>query len=73
MIVMSFTPQVVNAQAISNIRAVAAPGTEDQAAEKQRRHDYFAKCIVEMDPDRQMIVQVFGEEVTQQIENAVMF
>jgi hypothetical protein len=57
------------------LKIYAAPKELDAAAaaEKQRRHEHFSKCIVEMDPDRQMIVQVFGEEVTEQIENALMF
>ena len=43
-----------------------------EAAERQHRREQFAQKIIELDPDRQMIVQVYGEETTQAIENAIM-
>jgi hypothetical protein len=46
-------------------------GTEE-AADRQARREHFARKIIELDPDRQMIVQVYGEETTQAIEAALM-
>jgi hypothetical protein len=43
-----------------------------EAAERQQRREQFAQKIIELDPDRQMIVQVYGEETTLAIENAIM-
>ncbi len=39
---------------------------------EKRRHT-FAERIIELDPDRDMVVQIYGEEVTQNIEAAIMF
>ena len=42
-----------------------------QQVEERRRT--FAERIIELDPDRDMVVQVYGEEVTRNIEVAIMF
>ena len=44
----------------------------EEAAERQKRRDHFAEKIIELDPDRAMIVQVYGEETTCAIEEAMM-
>lgn len=44
----------------------------EAAAERQRRREHFAHMVIKLDPDRDMIVQVYGEEMTSAIENAVM-
>jgi hypothetical protein len=33
----------------------------------------MSDMVIALDPDRQMIVQVYGEEVTAAIERAVMY
>jgi hypothetical protein len=43
-----------------------------ETADRQKRRSHFSEKIIEMDPDRQMIVQVYGEEVTNAIEDAMM-
>ena len=43
------------------------------AEDRQRRRTHMSDVVVKMDPDRQMIVQVFGEETTCAIEKAVMY
>jgi hypothetical protein len=44
-----------------------------EAANRAARRLHFARSIIEMDPDRAMIVQVYGEEVTTAIEAAMMY
>ena len=44
----------------------------EAAAERQRRREHFAHMVIKLDPDRDMIVQVYGEETTSAIENAIM-
>jgi hypothetical protein len=44
----------------------------DEAADRQKRRNHFAAKIIELDPDRQMIVQVYGEATTHDIEAAMM-
>jgi hypothetical protein len=44
----------------------------DETADRQKRRSHFSEKIIELDPDRQMIVQVYGEEVTDAIEEAMM-
>ncbi|MGI9291237.1 MAG: hypothetical protein ACR2QG_08170 [Gammaproteobacteria bacterium] len=44
----------------------------DEAAERQKRRIHFADKIIELDPDREMIVQVYGEATTSAIEDALM-
>ena len=55
-----------------NILNNAAELSDKDQSEVAQRRDIFARRIIEMDPDRGMIVQVYGEEVTQAIENALM-
>jgi hypothetical protein len=43
-----------------------------EAQERAARREHFASTVVELDPDRAMIVQVYGEEVTAAIEDAMM-
>jgi hypothetical protein len=43
------------------------------AADRQRRRTHMSDTVIELDPDRQMIVQVYGEEITCAIEQAVMY
>jgi hypothetical protein len=43
------------------------------AAERQRRRTHMSDTVIALDPDRQMIVQVYGEYVTCAIEQAVMY
>jgi len=45
----------------------------DIAADRQRRRTHMSDTVIALDPDRQMIVQVYGEEVTGAIEQAVMY
>jgi len=50
----------------------AAEVDEAEAAERWKRREQFANVVIELDPDREMIVQVFGEETTQAIEHCLM-
>jgi len=43
------------------------------AADRATRRNHMSDVVIAMDPDRQMIVQVYGEEVTNAIEQAVMY
>jgi len=43
------------------------------AADRTARRNHMSDVVVALDPDRQMIVQVYGEEVTSAIEQAVMY
>ena len=43
------------------------------AADRTARRNPMSDVVVALDPDRQMIVQVYGEEVTSAIEQAVMY
>jgi hypothetical protein len=42
------------------------------ADERQARRAHMARMVVELDPDRNMVVQVYGEETVLAIEAAVM-
>lgn len=42
------------------------------AADRRARREHMAKMVVELDPDRNMVVQVLGEETVQAIEAALM-
>jgi hypothetical protein len=44
-----------------------------EAANRAARRLHFARTIIEMDPDRALIVQVYGGEVTSAIEEAMMY
>jgi hypothetical protein len=43
------------------------------AADRQLRRTHMSDTVIELDPDRQMIVQVYGEAITCAIEQAVMY
>jgi len=52
----------------------AAPEVGPEAtAEREKRRKHMADIVIAVDPDRQMIVQVYGEETTSAIESAVMY
>jgi len=53
-------------QAGATVDAVAA-------ANRQRRRTHMSDTVIEFDPDRQLIVQVYGEPTTAAIEQAVMY
>ena len=57
------------------IKILAAAEEVDAAAaeDRQRRRTHMSDLVVKLDPDRQMIVQVYGAETTSAIENAVMY
>lgn len=42
------------------------------AAAREARREHMARTMIELDPDRHLVVQVFGEETTQAIEAATM-
>lgn len=42
------------------------------AAERKARREHMARTMIELDPDRHLVVQVFGEETTRAIEAATM-
>ena len=43
------------------------------AADRAVRRNHMSDSVIALDPDRQMIVQVYGEEITHAIEQAVMY
>ncbi len=43
------------------------------AEERQRRRLHMSDMVIELDPDRNMVVQVFGEDTVQAIEATVMY
>lgn len=43
------------------------------AADRQRRRTHMSDTVIALDPDRQLIVQAYGEEITCAIEQAVMY
>jgi hypothetical protein len=43
------------------------------AADRAARRNHMSDSVIALDPDRQMIVQVYGEEITHAIEQAVMY
>jgi hypothetical protein len=51
----------------------AAEVSPAAAADRQRRRTHMSDTVIALDPDRQMIVQVYGEAVTCGIEQAVMY
>jgi len=53
-------------QAAETVDAVAA-------ADRQRRRTHMSDTVIALDPDRHMIVQVYGEDTTCAIEQAVMY
>lgn len=53
---------------------INAKQTDSATAEdRRRRRRHMSDLVIELDPDRQMIVQVYGEDITSAIERAVMF
>jgi len=53
----------------------AAAGELDAAAtaERKQRRTHMSDMVVALDPDRQMVVQVYGEDAVQAIEDTVMY
>lgn len=45
----------------------------DAAATRRKRREHMSDMVVHFDPDRHMVVQVYGEETVQAIENACMY
>jgi hypothetical protein len=45
---------------------------EAEAQQRYARRAHMAKTVVELDPDRNMVVQVYGEQTVQAIEAALM-
>lgn len=43
------------------------------AADREVRRKHMSDVVIALDPDRQVIVQVYGEEITSAIEQAVMY
>jgi hypothetical protein len=52
-----------NAEQLSDIKA---------AARRQRR-EQIGKAIMRLDPDRNMVVKIYGEDTTRMIEEANMY
>jgi len=51
-----------------------ATKTDSTAAdERRKRRRHMSDMVMELDPDREMIVQVYGEDITSAIERAVMY
>ena len=44
----------------------------DDAAARRVRRNHMSRTVIEQDPDRHMVVQVYGEAMTQKIEAASM-
>ena len=55
------------------IFAAAKETNNATADERRKRRTHMSDMVIELDPDRQMIVQVYGEDITSAIERAVMF
>lgn len=53
----------------------AAAGTLDEAAaaDRKQRRVHMSDMVVALDPDRQMVVQVYGEDTVRAIEETVMY
>ena len=72
--------QLPQVEAIANryfdewLKIYSAPRelNDAEAADRWSRREHFANTVIELDPDRDMIVQVFGEDTTQAIERCVM-
>ncbi len=47
--------------------------TEAEAEERRQRRIHMSNIMVELDPDRHMVVQVYGEATVQAIEEACMY
>ncbi len=47
--------------------------SDDEAAARRQLRENIGKTIMRLDPDRHMVVQVYGEETTQMIEQANMY
>ena len=52
--------------------ASASPVSEGDAAARRVRRSHLAQTIIREDPDRHMVVSVYGESMTQAIEQASM-
>ena len=53
--------------------ASAGQLSEAEAADRLKRRNHMADMVIELDPDRNMVVQVLGEDTVQAIERAVMY
>ena len=53
----------------------ASAGELDAAAtaERKQRRTHMSDMVVALDPDRQMVVQVYGEDAVRAIEDTVMY
>ncbi len=45
----------------------------EEAASRRARRDHMSRTVIEQDPDRHLVVSVYGESTTQAIEEASMF
>jgi len=45
----------------------------EAATERRKRREHMSDMVVHFDPDRRMVVEVYGEEAVQAIENACMY
>jgi hypothetical protein len=55
------------------ILATADPVDATEAEQRRQRRVHMSNMMVELDPDRHMVVQVYGEETVQAIEEACMY
>lgn len=44
-----------------------------ETSERRRRRVHMSDMVIELDPDRQMVVQVYGEDTVRAIEETVMY
>jgi len=51
----------------------AAELDADAAADRRNRRVHMSDTVIALDPDRKMVVQVYGEETVQAIETTVMY
>ncbi len=55
------------------MHAVAKRLSDAEAKLRQQRRESMGKTVMRLDPDRHMVVKVYGEETTQMIESANMY
>ena len=53
--------------------AAAAELDSAAADDRQRRRTHMSDMVIKLDPDRQMVVQVYGEKTVSDIEKTVMY
>jgi len=56
-----------------DLLATAEKGDEAETEQRRARRKYISDQTIALDPDRKMVVGVYGEEVTQRIEEASMY